>query len=68
MEDLSGGDIRFGVAQAETQNLVDAIVEKHGTGCKTGATGGLLLQQKSAKSARAPEQPKAPKISKKEAK
>lgn len=68
VEDLSGGDIRFGVAQEETRNLVDAIVEKHATGRKAGATGGLLLQQKSARSARAPKEPKAPKITKKEAK
>lgn len=71
VEDLSGGDIRFGAAQEETRHLVDAIVEKHATGRKTGATGqpsGLLLQQKSARSARAPKEPKAPKITKKEAK
>ena len=68
VEDLSGGDIRFGAAQAETRTLVDAIVEKHATGRKAGATGGLLLQQKGAGSARASKEPKAAKITKKEAK
>jgi len=73
VEDLSGGDIRFGAVQEETRNLVDAIVEKHTAGRKTGVTSGLLLQQKSARSetktnTRGPKEPKAPKITKKEAK
>lgn len=68
VEDLSGGDIRFGTVQEETRNLVDAIVDKHAAGRKTGPNGGILLQQKSGKSARGPKEPKAPKITKKEAK